>query len=70
MELTILTPYLSALVMKTNSVERITDIRGAIAAIQNSFFFFFACIKIPQQKWLLSMSQLTNSVIIEVTESK
>jgi hypothetical protein len=39
-ELTILTPCLSALVRNTNSVERITEMRGAIADTQNSFFHF------------------------------
>ena len=29
---------------KTHKVERITEVRGAIAAIQKSFLFFLACV--------------------------
>lgn len=36
---TVLTPWLSALVMKTMRVDMITDSRGAMAGNQNSFLF-------------------------------
>lgn len=37
---TIRIPFLSALVKKTISVDKTTDIRGAIAGSQKSFLFF------------------------------
>jgi hypothetical protein len=42
-ELTIATPFLSARVIYTKKVDRITDINGAIAGTQKNFLFLFPC---------------------------
>jgi len=41
--LTISTPCLSARVMNTKKVDKITDINGAIAGSQKNLLFFFPC---------------------------